>query len=301
VPELPEVEVVRRGADTWFVDRRIRAVQVLHHRATRRHLPGPDDFAARLVDARILATQRRGKYFWFRLDTGEALVTHLGMSGQLRVASPSSVMTDHLRIRIEFDDDRDDLIFVDQRTFGGMFVDDLVNVNHPGTRRNPYGPVSERVSEAPAALRHIAPDPFDPLFDQSATVRRIRTKQSPIKAVILDQSVISGIGNIYADESLWRTRLDWQRSAASVSRSKVSELIDNARDVMSEALAAGGTSFDSLYVNVNGSSGYFSRSLAAYGRQGQPCLRCGAPISREHFANRSSFRCPRCQRRASPR
>ena len=223
------------------------------------------------------------------------------MSGQLRVASPSSVMTDHLRIRIEFDDDRDDLIFVDQRTFGGMFVDDLVNVNHPGTRRNPYGPVSERVSEAPGALRHIAPDPFDPLFDQSATVRRIRTKQSPIKAVILDQSVISGIGNIYADESLWRTRLDWQRSAASVSRSKVSELIDNARDVMSEALAAGGTSFDSLYVNVNGSSGYFSRSLAAYGRQGQPCLRCGAPISREHFANRSSFRCPRCQRRASPR
>jgi formamidopyrimidine-DNA glycosylase len=294
MPELPEVEVVRRGADTWFVDRRIRSVQVLHPRATRRHLPGPDDFGARLIDARIVATERRGKYFWFRLDTGEALVTHLGMSGQLRVASPDSLGTTHLRVRIRFDDDRDDLMFVDQRTFGGMFVDDFVQLTSPrdssGRRDGAY--------EVPAALSHIAADPFDPLFDQSATVRRIRAKQSPIKAVILDQSVISGIGNIYADESLWRTRLDWQRPAASVSQSKINELVDNARDVMAEALDAGGTSFDSLYVNVNGSSGYFSRSLAAYGRQGQPCGRCGGLISREHFANRSSFRCPRCQRRA---
>lgn len=297
MPELPEVEVVRRGADTWFANRRIRSVQVLHPRATRRHLPGPDDFGARLIDARILITERRGKYLWFRLDTGEALVTHLGMSGQLRVASPASAATNHLRVRIGFDDDRDDLMFVDQRTFGGMFVDDFVQVAQPGAKRDLDRAQRDTGFEVPAALSHIAADPFDPLFDQSATVRRIRSKHSPIKAVILDQSVISGIGNIYADESLWRTRLDWQRPAASVSRSKVNELVDNARDVMSEALVAGGTSFDSLYVNVNGSSGYFSRSLAAYGRQGQPCGRCGGLITREHFANRSSFRCPRCQRR----
>jgi len=220
------------------------------------------------------------------------------MSGQLRVASPASPGTNHLRVRIGFDDDRDDLMFIDQRTFGGMFVDDFVEVPYPSAKRDPGRASRNAGFEVPAALSHIAADPFDPLFDQSATVRRIRAKQSPIKAVILDQSVVSGIGNIYADESLWRTQLDWQRSAATVSRSKVIELIDNAREVMSEALAAGGTSFDSLYVNVNGSSGYFSRSLAVYGREGQPCERCGGPISREHFANRSSFRCPRCQRRA---
>ena len=286
MPELPEVEVVRRGADKWFVGRRVRTVTVLHPRAIRRHLPGVDDFSGRLAGARICATDRRGKYFWFVLDNGDALVTHLGMSGQLRVSSSGQEgPSPHVRVRVEFDDDRDDLLFIDQRTFGGMFLDDLA-------------PRDANGSSIPASLAHIAADPLDVRFDQPFVVEAIRAKRSSVKAVILDQTVVSGIGNIYADEALWRARLDWQRSGDSISRSKLNSLIDSSREVMSEALVVGGTSFDSLYVNVNGSSGYFSRSLAVYGREGKPCPRCAGPISREHFANRSSFRCVRCQRRS---
>lgn len=282
MPELPEVEVVRRGADHWFTGRRIAAVEVSNPRAIRRHVPGEADFIGQLSGATVTGTKRRGKYFWFTLDSGDVLVVHLGMSGQLLVQQPTDDTNRHLRVRVTFDDARDELWFVDQRTFGGMFLDEVAD--------------EEAI---PTTLAHIAPDPLSAEFDRRATVRRMRRKQSPVKAVLLDQSVVSGIGNIYADESLWRARLHWQRPAASISPARLREVLDHSREVMVEALAAGGTSFDSLYVNVNGSSGYFSRSLAAYGREGQPCRRCGSLMLREQFANRSSFRCPRCQRRGA--
>ncbi len=305
MPELPEVEIVRRGAHDWFVGRTIRSVEVLNPRATRRHVPGGADFIDRLRGTTIVATHRQGKYFWFELDSAELLVVHLGMSGQVRVGQPGDAPElappKHLRIRISFDDGRDDLLFIDQRTFGAMFLDTVADApaDEPSDSSRRSGLASRGSDVAlPSQLAHIAPDPLSPQFDQATVVDQIRRRNSPIKAVILDQSVVSGIGNIYADEALWRTRLHWGRLASSLSLRKVNELLDHARDVMTQALAVGGTSFDSLYVNVNGSSGYFSRELAAYGREGKPCRRCGAPITRDHFANRSSFRCPRCQRPA---
>lgn len=284
MPELPEVEVVRRGAQHWFSGRTIAEVSVSNSRAIRRHLPGEADFVGQLVSSTITGTGRRGKYFWLTLDSGDVLVVHLGMSGQLRVQDCEDPPSPHLRVRMRFTDDRDELWFVDQRTFGGMFIDEVAEAG-----------------AIPESLSHIAADPLSEEFDQRAAVRRMRTKNSPVKAVLLDQSVVSGIGNIYADESLWRARLHWQRPASSVPAHRLRELLGHSQQVMTEALAAGGTSFDSLYVNVNGSSGYFSRSLAAYGRVGQACPRCGTPIVRERFGNRSSYRCPHCQRRAGPR
>lgn len=281
MPELPEVEVVRRGAEHWFVGRTIDRVEVLNPRAIRRHDAGEHDFIGQLVGTMILGAHRRGKYMWFSLDSGAVVIVHLGMSGQVLVHQCNDQPNPHLRIRVSFTDSRDELWFVDQRTFGGMFVDEA---------RSPV--------TGPDSLRHIAADPLSPDFDLRATVRRMRAKNSPVKAVILDQTVVSGIGNIYADESLWRARLHWQRPASGIPSGRLRELLEHSREVMTEALAQGGTSFDSLYVNVNGSSGYFSRSLAAYGREGEPCLRCGTPLVREQFANRSSFRCPRCQRAA---
>ena len=280
MPELPEVEVVRRGAQHWFVDRMITHVSVTNSRAIRRHEPGEADFVGQLQGTTITGTGRRGKYFWFILDSGDVLVVHLGMSGQLRVQQMGDLVNPHLRVRVSFADQRDELWFIDQRTFGGMFIDEL----------------SEGES-IPRSLSHIAADPLSAEFDQASVVRRMRSKVSPVKAVLLDQTVVSGIGNIYADESLWRARLHWQRPASSVPVGRLRELLDHSREVMTEALAVGGTSFDSLYVNVNGSSGYFSRQLAAYGRMGEPCRRCGTLLVREQFANRSSYRCPRCQRR----
>lgn len=308
MPELPEVEVVRRGVARWFTGRTVAQVDVLHPRAIRRHEPGAADFADRLVGQHLTASQRRGKYMWLTLADHHAVVVHLGMSGQILVKSRDEPLSSHLRIRLRFDDDGDDFWFVDQRTFGGLYIDELLD-QQPGDRpgqplggpagQPPGQPLGEPAAMVgvPSSLSHIASDPLDPLFNVSAVVRRIRAKSSPIKAVLLDQTVVSGIGNIYADEALWRTKLHWQTPANLVPVKRLTELLNNAEAVMREALDAGGTSFDSLYVNVNGSSGYFSRSLDAYGREDQPCRRCGTPIVRERFANRSSFRCPQCQRR----
>jgi len=287
VPELPEVEVVRRGLDRWVRGRTIASVEILHPRAIRRHEAGPDDFAARLAGRRVESASRRGKYLWLPVaEPGqaphEAVVGHLGMSGQLLVTAPGTEDERHLRIRLRFDDHGPELRFVDQRTFGGLAVADLVPDDGGGW--------------VPSPVRHIARDPLDPVFDDQAFVRRVRSRSSAIKRVLLDQTVASGIGNIYADESLWRTRLHGERPADRLDRSSVRQLLGHVRDVMNEALAEGGTSFDDLYVNVNGESGYFDRSLAAYGQEGRPCPRCGTPIRRISFMNRSSFFCPRCQR-----
>ena len=270
MPELPEVEVVRRGLQYWTAGREILQVDVRHPRATRRHVAGPADFAAHLRGQRLGEVQRRGKFLWWPL--GEtALVGHLGMSGQFRVDGDAGVHT-----RIRFDLNRP-LLFDDQRTFGGMWVDPLID----GT---------------PAALARIAEDPFSPAFDPAGVVALIRSRRAPIKALLLDQGIVSGIGNIYADEALWMARVHWATPGAALSARKTREVLEAAREVMARSIEAGGTSFDRLYVNVNGSSGYFQRDLFAYGQEGLPCARCGTPIIREKFANRSSFRCPRCQR-----
>ena len=227
---------------------------------------------------------RRGKYLWLPLDGQEvALVAHLGMSGQLLVQPASAPDETHLRARLTFTDLGGELRFVDQRTFGGLALDELVDDGAGGL--------------VPASVAHIARDPLDPLFDDALWVRRLRAKLTGLKRALLDQTLASGIGNIYADESLWRARLHWAAPTDTLPPARARELLAHARDVMTEALGQGGTSFDALYVNVNGESGYFDVSLAAYGQADRPCPRCGTAIVREAFMNRSSFRCPRCQHR----
>jgi len=282
MPELPEVEVVRRGLDPYVAGRRIAAVDVLHPRAVRRHRAGSRDLSDALTGQRIRCVSRRGKYLWMPLDDG-ALVAHLGMSGQLLLPVVATDTDPHLRVRVRFDRGDRQMWFVDQRTFGGLHLDDLVPDGQGGF--------------VPASIAHIARDPLDPAFDDEAFTRALRRKDSGIKRCLLDQSLVSGIGNIYADEALWRARIHYDRPARQMTRAQVTELLGHARDVMTAALAQGGTSFDSLYVNVNGESGWFDRSLDAYGREGEPCRRCGRPLVREAFMNRSSYRCPACQRR----
>jgi formamidopyrimidine-DNA glycosylase len=286
MPELPEVEVVRRGLQAHVVGKTITAVGVHHPRAVRRHDAGPADLTARLLGARISGTDRRGKYLWLLLDTQDqapgqgsdtALVVHLGMSGQMLLGAVPRA--DHVRISALLDDGTV-LSFADQRTFGGWLLADLVTVDG---------------SVVPVPVAHLARDPLDPRFDADAVVEVLRRKHSELKRQLLDQRVVSGIGNIYADEALWRAKVHGARIAATLSRPRLAAVLDAAADVMRDALAKGGTSFDSLYVNVNGESGYFDRSLDAYGREGESCRRCGAVMRREKFMNRSSFYCPRCQ------
>ncbi|MFF8654393.1 bifunctional DNA-formamidopyrimidine glycosylase/DNA-(apurinic or apyrimidinic site) lyase [Streptomyces huasconensis] len=280
MPELPEVEVVRRGLERWVSGRVVADAQVLHPRAVRRHLAGGEDFGARLKGHRIGVAQRRGKYLWLPLaDSGQAVLAHLGMSGQLLVQPHDAPNEKHLRVRVRFDDVQStELRFVDQRTFGGLSLHDTT----------PDG--------LPDVIAHIARDPLDDAFDDEAFHLALRRRRTTIKRALLDQSLISGVGNIYADEALWRARLHYERPTATFTRPRTDELLGHVRDVMNAALAVGGTSFDSLYVNVNGESGYFDRSLDAYGREGEPCRRCGAAIRRRPWMNRSSYFCPVCQR-----
>ncbi|MFI9509979.1 bifunctional DNA-formamidopyrimidine glycosylase/DNA-(apurinic or apyrimidinic site) lyase [Nocardia sp. NPDC052566] len=286
MPELPEVEVVRRGLAEHVVGRVIESVVVTHPRSVRRHLEGAADLAARLTGLRVASAERRGKYLWLTFDDPEtSLVVHLGMSGQMLVQPVDAPAEKHAHIRAGLDDDTE-LRFVDQRTFGGWQLAPLLEVD--GTM-------------VPEPVAHIARDPLDPLFDADVAVKALRAKQTEIKRVLLDQSVLSGVGNIYADESLWRAGLHGGRLASGLSRTAMHGLLTEVGAVMGEALAAGGTSFDALYVNVNGQSGYFERSLAVYGREDEPCRRCGAAIRREKFMNRSSYSCPRCQPKPAAR
>ena len=279
MPELPEVETVREGLARWVVGRRIATVDVRHPRAVRRHVPGAEHFADVLAGRTVLDARRRGKYLWLPLDSGDAIVGHLGMSGQLLVQPPEAPDETHLRIRFTFDDDGgSELRFVDQRTFGGLSV-------------------SEGGATLPAEIAHIARDPIDPEFSAADFLTGLRRRRTEVKRALLDQTLISGVGNIYADEALWRARLHGARQTNALTGPAVSRLLGHVRDVLEEAIKVGGTSFDALYVNVNGESGYFDRSLNVYGREGLPCHRCGTPIRREPFMNRSSHSCPRCQPR----
>lgn len=282
MPELPEVEVVRRGLESHIVGSTIESVDVLHPRAVRRHFAGGPDLVGQLRGRRISSAERRGKYLWLPLEPRDvAIVVHLGMSGQMLVQPPTVPDEKHLRIRARLDIGAD-LRFVDQRTFGGWAIAPLEEVDG---------------SIVPEPVAHIARDPVDPLFDAEAVVTVLRGKHTEIKRALLDQTVLSGVGNIYADEALWRSKIHGNRIAETLTRPALRRLLTAVHAVMGEALAQGGTSFDALYVNVNGESGYFDRSLDAYGQEGLPCSRCGSPIRREKFMNRSSFSCSKCQPR----
>ena len=277
MPELPEVEVVRRGLAAGITDRTITGGEVLHPRPVRRHLLGADDFAAQLTGRTFAEPRRRGKYLWLPFADGDAVLAHLGMSGQFRLDAAAAPLAPNTRVLFRFADGDPGLRFVDQRMFGGLSL-------------SPGG------AELPGEVAHIGRDPFDPDFDLAAAVARLRAKRTGVKRALLDQTLVSGIGNIYADEALWAAKLHYAWPAQTLSRARAAGLLTAAAEVMRRALDQGGTSFDALYVNVNGSSGYFDRALAAYGQEGRPCPRCGTPIRREPFMNRSSYRCPRCQR-----
>jgi formamidopyrimidine-DNA glycosylase len=280
VPELPEVETVRRGLAGAVLDRQVDTVEVFHPRAVRRHLAGARDFTGLLAGRTITAVNRRGKYLWLPLDSGDALIGHLGMSGQMLLDPPEGP---HLRVRFTFADHGPSLCFVDQRTFGGLSVSDWDGVG------------------VPAQIAHIAPDPLDKAFDEDGFVAALRRRRVAVKVALLDQNLISGVGNIYADEVLWRAKLHGQRRCDVLTRPAIRRMVGHVRDVLTEAIDAGGTSFDALYVDVNGESGWYERALHVYGREGLPCNRCGAPIRREPFTNRSSYSCPRCQPRPRAR
>jgi formamidopyrimidine-DNA glycosylase len=280
LPELPEVEVVRLGLQRGVVGRTVASVQVAHPRAVRRHAAGAADFTAQLAGRTVTAARRRGKYLWLPLDDGNALTGHLGMSGQLLVVPPGKPHETHLRVRLAFTDSHlpggRELRFVDQRTFGGLAV-------------------VATDAGLPVTIAHIAPDPLDAAFDDEAFVTALRRRRTGIKRALLDQTLLSGVGNIYADEALWRVPLHGARPTETLPRTTARALLGHVRAVLGEALAAGGTSFDALYVSTEGVSGLFERSLHAYGRRNEPCDRCGTPIRREAFMGRSSYRCPRCQ------
>ncbi len=277
MPELPEVETVRRGLEQFVVGRRIETVEVLHSRAIRRHEAGPADFIARLTGKTIDGARRRGKYLWLPVGA-DALLAHLGMSGQLLVGPADAPLSPHVRVRFTFADNGLDLRFTDQRTFGHLLV-------------------SADGAELPSVIAHIAPDPLEDAFDLGWLAGRIAARRTGIKRALLDQSLVSGIGNIYADEALWRVKLHFARPTERLRAGQVGGLMEAVVDIFAEALKEGGTSFDSLYVNVNGESGYFDRSLNVYGRAGEPCPRCGTLIRRDPFMNRSSYTCPSCQPR----
>lgn len=282
MPELPEVEVVRLGLAPVVAGATVSSVAVFDERSLRRHDGPAEDFIARMTGARFEGASRRGKFLWLPLtDAPEALVIHLGMSGQVLVRDPG---VDDLRTRIQLDLTSGQRInFVDQRIFGSMTIDPLV-------------PTPDAPEQVPASVLHIARDPLDPRFDDRAFLKRLLAKHTTVKRALLDQTLISGVGNIYADEALWAARIHYDQPTERLSPAKAKLLLAEVRAVLSKALAEGGTSFDSQYKNVNGQSGYFEHSLNAYGRQGDPCPRCGRPIVREQFMNRGSHFCPHCQR-----
>ncbi|WP_028279947.1 bifunctional DNA-formamidopyrimidine glycosylase/DNA-(apurinic or apyrimidinic site) lyase [Arthrobacter sp. H5] len=344
MPELPEVEVVRRGLGSWVRGRIIEDVQVLDPRSIRRHSLGAQDFRGNLMGARVVDAVRRGKFLWMPLEpsgstlpklpfSGQnpagkghlgrvdathapgtpdtpgvqpsvALMAHLGMSGQLLVEGAGAADEKHLKVRFTLSPATDvelgelprELRFVDQRIFGGLFVTGMV----PTADGQPGGLGESPLPLIPVEAAHIARDPLDQAFSFDEFFRRLRARKTGIKRAILDQSLVSGVGNIYADEALWAAKLHFARAADKLRRADALRLIEACRSVMERALEAGGTSFDSLYVNVNGASGYFERSLNAYGRETQPCRRCAvsgliSPIRRDIFMNRSSYTCPHCQ------
>ncbi len=276
MPELPEVETVRRGLEHFLTGYSIRTSQNLHPRLLKPASIAP---LSAIEGARITTINRRGKFLWFELNRDLTLVAHLGMSGQFLVARKDRPEPTHVRARFTLKRGlkTHELVFSDQRTFGWLSVEQLID-------------------GIPQSAQHIALDPFDPAFDRGAVIAKIKSRKAAIKNMILNQEIMSGVGNIYADESLWRAKIHPEIPANELSTKKIGALVDAATEVMAEAIEVGGTSFDAMYINVNGESGFFENSLAAYGQEGEPCPRCGREIKRIAFGNRSSHFCPKCQR-----
>jgi formamidopyrimidine-DNA glycosylase len=283
MPELPEVETVRSGLEKYVINRRIASAHSYHFRAIKPNSIAP---LTAVAGSRIRAVKRRGKFLWFELDREFTLVAHLGMSGQLLISPKKSPDQSHLRARIELQKSArsvgkkstgNEIRFIDQRTFGWLSIEQMHN-------------------QIPTSVAHIAYDPFEAEFNIKNVIADISSRKSAIKPAILNQEIISGIGNIYADEALWRAKIHPEIICEDLSEDEIKKIINSAKAVMKSAIKAGGTSFDQQYKNVNGASGYFSRSLSVYGRAGQPCSRCATLIRRIAFANRSSHFCPRCQR-----
>lgn len=295
MPELPEVEVVRAGLAPAVVGERVSAVDVLDERALTRHPRGSTDFVGRLEGRTFTAAARRGKFLWLALEgDADAMVAHLGMSGQMLLRAPDAAAERHERIRLHVEHPQHGrlaVVFADQRTFGSLAIDELRE-----TPDGAPGGLGTLLPLVPTQVAHIARDALDPAFDDARFVASVRRRASAIKRILLDQTLVSGIGNIYADESLWAARIHPETEGRALSVQAVRRLMGEVRLVLEKALAEGCTSFDAQYVNVNGQAGYFAHSLNAYGRGGEPCPRCGRPIARTAFMNRSSHYCPRCQR-----
>ncbi len=354
MPELPEVEAVRRGLARHLTGRRVQAVEVLDPRPLRRQEGGPEAFAAALTGRTVTAAVRRGKFLWMPLDDGHALTAHLGMSGQLLVrgagapdgpadrflARPEgsgtpvdltatraptlvrdlSTRPRHLRVRLLMDGGPDDaadrgatrrgdggrtsegagerradggpvaLDLVDQRMLGGLAVAEMVPTPDGGP-----GGLGSPEPLLPVMSAHVARDLLDPALDRRAVVARIRSSRRAVKTLLMDQGIVSGVGNIYADEGLWGAGVHGLRHGTELGPRVVGRLLDATADVMERALAVGGTSFDALYVDADGAAGFFARSLAVYGRAGLACRRCGATLRGEVVGGRSHVSCPRCQ------
>lgn len=275
MPELPEVETVRRGLANLLTGFTFRSAQDLHPRVLKASSLGP---LPTLIASRIMSVNRRGKFLWFELDREFSLVAHLGMSGQFLVSLKDRPKPNHIRahFRLSRGFNNREVVFNDIRTFGWLSIERLTN-------------------GIPKSALHIAVDPFDTEFDRTKVIKQMISRNAEIKSVLLNQEIMSGVGNIYADESLWRAKIHPETPACDLSVRKIGALVDAATTVMAEAIEAGGTSFDALYINVNGKSGYFKMSLAAYGQEHQPCPRCGREIRRIAFCGRSSHFCPKCQ------
>jgi formamidopyrimidine-DNA glycosylase len=288
MPELPEVETVRAGLAEYLTGAQVTSVEILDARSLKRHQPGVQDFVNVMTGATLKHMSRRGKFLWIPLDRdGLAMVGHLGMSGQMLVRDAGSEpdkLTRVILFATSPSGKKLEMRFVDQRIFGSLAVDQLVAIEH-----------DERI---PSTVTHIARDPLDPNFDDVAVIKKLRGRTSGIKKVLLDQGVLSGVGNIYADEALWRAKLHYDQPANSLTLSKTKELLVHVREILAAAVLVGGTSFDEQYKNVNGQSGYFEVSLNAYGMTGRPCPRCGKAIVRENWMNRGSHFCPKCQKRS---
>ena len=306
MPELPEVEVVRAGVEPAVTGAGVAGVEVFDERSLRRHDPSAGSFVDLLEGRLVLAAVRRGKFLWLPLDSGRALVIHLGMSGQVLLRAPGSESRQArspedrlLRIRLHLEHPVQGelwLNFVDQRIFGSMAVDRMQPTSDGLPAGFPGAATGDWTHLIPSQVAHIARDPIDPAFSPDAFFQALSRKKTGIKRALLDQTLISGIGNIYADEALFDARIHYDQPAASLSPAKARTLLASVRSILHRALAEGGTSFDAQYVNVNGQSGYFAHSLTAYGQHGKPCLRCGTTMVRAQFMNRSSHFCPRCQR-----
>jgi formamidopyrimidine-DNA glycosylase len=298
MPELPEVETVRAGLAQHLVGARVKNIEVLDARSLKKDLGGVAGFLTELTGSTIQTVVRRGKFLWLPISDSRAMVGHLGMSGQILVRTPDFAPDGQTRVVIEVEDSQGndlEIRFVDQRLFGGLAIDELVPTSDGGL--GGFSPEAPSGKQIPATVAHIARDLLDPDFNPVAVAERMTKKNSGIKRVLLDQNLLSGIGNIYADESLWFAKLHYDKLARAISKKKHLELIEIAAEVLRKAVAQGGTSFDEQYKNVNGESGYFSQSLHAYGQTGMPCTRCGTPIKREAWANRGSHFCPKCQKR----